>query len=75
MGIIFIYWALFLAPPAALICFLINLLQYTTARKKQENAKKRTWIIPLAIFLASSLCMIIAAISLFIEFGNDMAHM
>lgn len=71
---IFIIWALILLPPAVLICFLTNLFQYISARKKKENAKKRTWIIPLVIFLVSSLCMVIEMGSLFIEFGNARAY-
>ena len=66
--------ALMVLPPAAFICFLTNLFQYISARKKKENAKKRTWIIPLVIFIVSSLCMIIEMGYFFIEFGNAKAH-
>lgn len=42
---------LIFVPPAVLICFFINLVRYIAARKKQDDAKKRMWIIPLTVIL------------------------
>ncbi|MCH5193133.1 MAG: hypothetical protein J1F11_04160 [Oscillospiraceae bacterium] len=53
--------ALIFVPPAALICFVINLVRYIAARKKQIEAKKRMWIIPLAVILG--LCFLNVIVS------------
>lgn len=62
--------ALIFVPLAALICLLLNLDKYISARKKQENVKIQT-----KISLAVSSCMIAASVILVIVFGGDMFHM
>lgn len=54
--------ALYFVQPAALIFFFVNLVRYRAAQKNQENAKKITWLIPLAImaaiFILCSACIV-----------------
>lgn len=61
---IIIFLAAIFVPPAALIWFLINLVKYIAARKKQENVKKRMWIIPMAVIFISYIVEIAYNLSL-----------